>query len=266
MDALGPHQIELRVHGLTVADHGRVPGRVFANKLRQLVSALEASDELANGRAVHEYVLAGMHMSQPTARLKEVSRAEFSDNQVRSAIPTFNEAVDAVTVNDGRALRLRPVIHHISEMTAGSTKKFGFAEVETSNSVIRIDDFLRRRAVTAKKAARGGWYEGAAFGSFDGRLNYVDNRGALPQIKLTLTAGGKEIDCVCPRDLIDELGQAIDHRVRIYGRSIYSSGSPLPIRVEVKQITRLNDGADLTKWRGTIKPMAADEWEGHFEL
>lgn len=51
MEALGPHQIELRVHGLTERDHGRVSGRVFANKLRQLVGALEESDNLQMVRA-----------------------------------------------------------------------------------------------------------------------------------------------------------------------------------------------------------------------
>lgn len=260
-DAISPRQIELRVHGLTQEDHGRVPGRVFANKLRQLVSALEASDEIANGKGVHEYVLAAMHMSQPTALLSEVPRSSGSVMEGRSAIPTFNEAIDAIKTNDGRAQRLRPVIHHISEMTAGAEKKFGFAEVQTGVEVVRIDDFLRKRAITAKKSASGKWYEGASFGSFDGKLDYVDNRGALPQIKLTLSAGGKEIDCVCPRELIEDLGQSIDHRVRIHGRAIYTSGLPLPIRVEVKRIEHIPSGADLTRWQGSFRPFFANEWD-----
>ena len=54
MEVIGPRQIEFKVHGLTAEDHGRVPARVFATKLTQLVAALEAADVIANGEAVHE--------------------------------------------------------------------------------------------------------------------------------------------------------------------------------------------------------------------
>ena len=51
---IGPRQIELKLHGLTSEDHGRVPGRLFATKLTQLINSLEASDLIANGDAVHD--------------------------------------------------------------------------------------------------------------------------------------------------------------------------------------------------------------------
>ena len=74
MDAIGPRQIELKLHGLTTEDHGRVPGRLFATKLTQLINALEAADTVANGDTIHDYVLAAMHMSEPTAILAEIPR------------------------------------------------------------------------------------------------------------------------------------------------------------------------------------------------
>lgn len=202
-------------------------------------------------------------MSQPTAVLREVLKGADNSNSDRSAIPVFSDAVESITTNDARALRFAPVIRHISEMTAGAKSKFGFAEVRTGGDIVRIDDFLRKRASAARKATQGRWYEGVSYGSFDGKLNYVDNRGALPQIKLTLTAGGKEVDCVCPRDLIEDLGHAIDHRVRVSGRAIYSSGSPLPIRVEVKKINHIKPVADLTRWRGSMAPFTMSEWDAH---
>lgn len=251
-------QIELKVHGLTEVDHGRVPARVFANKLRQLVSALEAADELENGIKTHEYVLADMHMSQPTARLREVP---FSDREGQSAIPVINEAVEAIKTNDARVIRLKPVVHHLGEMTAGAEKSFGFAEVFTGNNVFRIDDFLRRRAANARKRAKGDWYEGASYGSFDGKLDYVDVRGALPQFKLTLSAGGKEIDCICPSDYVEELGQSLDHRVRVHGRAIYASGSPIPMRVEVTKIEPVRTDVSLSRWIGSFEHFEPMPWD-----
>jgi len=114
---------------------------------------------------------------------------------------------------------------------------------------------------TARKAARGAWYDGASFGSFDGILNYVDTRGALPQIKLTLSAGGKEIDGICNREDIDALGDVLDSRVRVYGRAIYASSSPLPLRIEVSSITPIKKDGDLTRWRGAFRPFAIEAWD-----
>ena len=93
----GMQEIELRVHGLTVEDHGSVPARLFANKMKQLVSALEAADILANGKLAHSYVLAQMHMSQPTAVLSEVLLPEIKQSTL-SAVPIFNN----VTNEDAR--------------------------------------------------------------------------------------------------------------------------------------------------------------------
>ncbi|WP_148291675.1 hypothetical protein [Novosphingobium sp. B-7] len=261
MDTIGPRQIELKLHGLTREDHGRVPGRLFATKLTQLINALEAADTIANGDAVHDYVLSNMHMSEPTAILSEIPR-EFENAGV-SAIPTFSEAVDCVKVHDAAKIaRLAPVVKRISSLTGGAESRFGFAEIRTGNEVIRVDDFLRRRALAAKKSTKGPWYEGVAYGSFDGMLDYVDVRGAVPQVKLTLSAGGKEIDCVCRREDIDDLGAALNHRVRVYGKCIYASASPLPIRVEVNSIEPVKPNGDLARWVGSFRPFAIDSWDG----
>lgn len=259
MDGIGPRQIELKVHGLTQADHGRVSARLFATKLTQLVAALEAADEMANGDATHDYILANMHMSEPTALLREVPIKPERDGQ--SAIPVFNDAVDGIKVQDARVTRLAPVVKKISRLTGGVDSRFGFAEVRTENNVVRIDEFLRKRATIARKSVKGLWYDGASLGSFDGILDYVDLRGSLPQIKLTLSAGSKEIDCVCSREDIDSLGDALHSRVRVYGRAIYSSTSPLPLRVEVSTIEPIKKDGDLERWRGAFRPFVMEAWD-----
>jgi hypothetical protein len=253
-------QIELKVHGLQTEEHGRVPARLFANKLKQLVAALEAADQYANGRVIHDYVLSAMHMSEPTAILREVPR----DDQLSSAsaIPVFDDAVDSIKTQDNRVIALAGVVKRVGLLTSGVSKTFGFAEVRTSDdNVVRIDDFLRSRAQTAQKLSSAGeWFSGAADGSFDGLLNYVDVRGLLPQIKLTLSSGGQELDCICRREDIDMLGDALHKRVRVSGRAIYSESSPLPLRVEVRTIESVGEPGDFTRWRGAFHPFERDGW------
>lgn len=261
MDYIGPREIELKIHGLVKEDHGRVPGRVFANKLKQLISALEAADILANGKVTHEYVLSSMHMSNPTAILKEVVKA--GEEEGRSSIPVFEAAVDDIKTASGQSVHLGPLVRRVGLLAGGAENSFLFGEVRTASSnVIRIDDFLRRRAIDARVAERGEWFEGVAFGSFDGILQYADTRGANPLIKLTLSAGGKEIDCICKQDEIATIGKELDHRVRVYGRAFYSAKSPLPERVEVTKITPVRTNADLSKWVGSFKSFEAEDWDG----
>lgn len=261
MEAIGLGQIELKVHGLTREDHGRVPARVFANKLRQLVSALEAADRLANGIPVHTYVLAGMHMSEPTALIKEVA-LESITGELGSAIPIFHDAVESIKAHDSRTTALASVIRHVQFLSSGASSKFGFAEVRSADlNVIRIDDFLRKRTSAIRRAATDQWYNGVVFGTFDGVLDYVDVRGFLPQIKLTLSAGGKELDCVCRREDIEVLGEALHHRVRVSGRAIYSGQSPLPIRVEVTGVEPVGPPTDFSRWKGAFSRFEQPDWE-----
>jgi len=261
VDDLSPRQIELKIHGLTQEDHGRVPARVFANKLKQLVGALEAADAVANGKVVHQYVLASMHMSEPTAILAEIPI--FDEDDGATAIAVFSDAVEGIKTNDQRVKRLSAVVRHISHLTSGVESQFGFAEVRTAHSnVIRIDDFLRKRATRARQASKGVWFDGAVFGSFDGTIKVVDVRGSLPQFKLTLSAGGKELDCVGKREDIEALGNALNHRVRVHGRAIYSSSDPLPVRMEVTSVDAVKAEPDFTRWKGAFRPFSASSWEG----
>lgn len=261
MDEIGPKQIELKIHGLTKEDHGRVPGRVFANKLKQLIGALEAADRLANGKVVHDYVLASMHMSEPTAVLAEIPLSD--DIKGGSAIPVFNEAVEGIKTNDQRVRSLASVVKKVGLLTSGAESKFGFAEVRTADSkVVRIDDFLRKRATVARKESQAGWFDGVVNASFDGVLDYVDLRGTLPQIKLTLSAGGKEIDCICHRADIEKLGDSLHRRVRVHGRAIYTASSPLPMRVEVSSIDPVKGDADFSRWKGAFRPFEIESWDG----
>ena len=263
MSDIAPDQIELIVHGLVAADHGRVPARVFANKLKQFVMALEAADVVANGQRAHEYLLAGLHASQPTAVVSEVPIDKIGSGGV-PAFPTFLRAINTIKSGpDDHDEQLAGVITKVNLLASGANSKFGFAEVRSATSdVIRIDSFLKNRAYEARwKADERVWFSGTSYGSFDGILVYVDARGSLPQIKLLLSAGGKEVDCVCKRDDIDRIGSAIEKRVRVYGKVLYSSTSPLPTRVEVSSIEPVGEPGDFSRWCGAFNAFDPDEWD-----
>lgn len=261
MEPTGPNETELRLHGLALDEHGRVPAKVFASKLMQFVSALEAADIIANGKPTHTYVIAGLHTSQPSVLLREEPLVEGVPNS-RSAFVAFGEAIEGIKANDSRIEKLAPVVSKISRLTRGAATNFAFAEIQMpQQNVIRIDDFLQKRATKARRVSQGIWFNGVAVGTFDGTLKYVDARGALPQIKLVLTAGGMEIDCVCRRDDIETLGEALEKRVRVTGRAIYASTSPMPLRVEATQIELVKVGVDLTKWKGAFDPFEIAPWE-----
>jgi hypothetical protein len=258
---LGPKDIEIKIHGLTAEDHGKVPARVFANKLKAMVSVLEAADIIANGELTHNYIMHSMHMSNPTAVLREIPLTATSENK-NSAIPVFNNAIESIKTNDQGIEKLGPVIKKIALLTGGADKEFSFAEVKAGgDSVVRIDAFLQQRASAIKKSASAPWFDGAVYGSFDGVLKLVDLRGDLPLIKLVLSAGGKEIDCVCRKEDINTLKKDLAQRVVVYGRAIYSSSDPLPKRVEVSSFTLVKEDADFTKWKGSFHPFE-ESWDG----
>lgn len=261
MGDLSNDQIEFKLHGLTDHDHGQVPAKVFANKLSQLVKALEISDRMANGKVIHTYTIAKLHTSQPTAVLRE--RLIHDDEHPGiSALPEFMSGVDAIKTHQRNVVKMEDFVDTVRRMTSGANTKFGFAEVKTAKDEVRVDAFLRERAYSVVAEKKDKWFSGAVMGSFDGMLDYVDARGSLPQIKLTLSAGGVEIDCTCKREDIEAISGGLSRRVRVFGRAIYSSKSPLPLRVEVTDIQPIETGGDFTLWKGAFKPFEIDGWEG----
>lgn len=267
MDDLQPGQIEFKVHGIEHVNNSEVPVRVFAAKLRALIDALEAADTEANGLQTHQYTIARLHTSSPTAIINERPKAA-TVSLPEPAWPSFERGIDAIKASAKSIVDQPAFVRAVASMASGSAKNFSYAEVRTSaDNVIRIDDFLRERATAAKRIIKkdgmpeGGWFRGVVIGSFDGALEYVDARGSLPQIKLTLSAGSNLIDCVCRAEDLDAIGGALGHRVRVFGRAIYDGATGLPRRVEVTKIEPVKTG-DITRWKGAFESFAPLDWEG----
>lgn len=270
MDELREGQIEIKVHGIELVNQSEVSASVFAAKLSALVKALEAADALRHGRALHQYTIARLHTSSPTAILNERPlQQNVFIHPSASAVPVFEQGIEAIKASAKPTPDLTRFATTIARLARGAEKRFGFAEIRIADDrVLRIDRFLSERAKAMARIKQtdgvpeGGWYRGSVLGSFDGKLEFVDLRGALPQIKLTLSAGGKQIDCICRKEDIEAVRPALDRRVRVFGRAIYDGSTGLPRRVEVTDINVLPEPGDFTRWRGSFEPFAAPEWDG----
>ncbi len=272
MEPLRSGQLRLRVHGPD-QNSDEVPAAAFAKQLATLVRALKAADKAVNGnRARHEYKIAKLHSSTPTAVLVErpiddISPPIFGD---KSGIDAFAECVSAILVGETqRALQYGKCASNVAKFG-----KSGYSEIWTSDdAVFRVDPFLTERAravvnpdmrVLAPPIVTDQWFKGAAHGSFDGVIKEVDLRGALPQIKLVLSAGSSQIDCVCRSGHIEDIRKNLDRRVRIYGRAIYDGRRGLPRRIEVDTVDAVDGSADLSKWTGAFQPFPPEAWEGDY--
>jgi hypothetical protein len=272
MSELAANQIRFAIHGPDV-DTDAVSASVFAAKLSSLVSALKAADAAVNGTQIHDYVIDRLHTSTPTAILSERTiDKQLTYMPERSGIDGFCSCADAITNGDRqRATAFGACASRIERLARGARgKSFGYAEVcARDDKSIRVDDFLKKRASTmirpvqtldAEDKGRQ-WFNGTAHGTFDGEVKAVDLRGSQPELKLILSAGGKEIDCVFRSAHIPEIGRALNRRVRLSGRAIYDSRFPLPIRLEVSDIKIIDDLGDFLKWRGAFRPFETEGWE-----
>ncbi len=273
MEPLPHGQVRFRVHGPDTATD-EVSAGVFGHQLITLVRALKAADKAANGRAVHDYVVARLSTSTPTALLAERPLPRYRGQIIsgHSGINALEDCVEAITLGEERrARRYGTCANYVAKFSP-----VGYSEIWTSETkIFRVDPFLTHRAKTIVNplpesssphgqltaAPSREWFKGVASGSFDGEIKAADLRGALPQITPILTAGGHEIDCVCRSDNIEDIRAALNRRARVDGRAIYDGESGLPCRIEVSKITVVSGSRDLTRWKGAFKPFEIEAWE-----
>ena len=271
MEAIGVDQLQFVVHGTDTATDDMVSAAVFARKLGALVRALRAADKAVNrGVEWHDYKIARLHTSSPTAILQERTKPKYGIIRGRSGIDALDRCAGAIAEgNVEQARSFGQCAMEISRLAKGSQREYGYAEIwTTSSKVWRVDPFLMERAVaviqpeSAMPEEDAAWYKGVAYGSFDGVVQVVDVRGALPQIKLVLSAGGKQIDCVCRSEDIESIRNALNRRVWVDGRAIYDGKSGLPRRIEVSAIRLVQERGDFTRWKGAFEAFEIPMWEG----
>jgi hypothetical protein len=270
VENMGHNEMLFRVHARP-NDRDMVSASVFADKLAILIRALKEADRISNnGVRVHDFKIVKLSSSAPTALLGEFPLPKMEGRfDLAPAIGTFETCVDAIIAGEEeRARSFGKCATYVSRLASGSPARYGYGEIWTPDKKVRrVDEFMHDRAmevISPKSVIRepeSQWFKGAVYGSFDGEVRVVDTRGALPQIKLILSAGGMEIDCVCQPQHIEQIGESLNKRVRIYGRAIYDGSGGLPRRVDVETIELVTPAGDFARWKGAFKPFVPDLWD-----
>lgn len=263
LPAISAHQIAIRLHPSDKQSDG-LDVSVFTAKLNALVAALSAADRAINGKKIYTYKLSKLASSSPTALISEViphgKRPLFAlASPVQELGQRTSDAIEGRTDTDSR---FDPIYRQLARLSAGANEQYEYGELWTSSrDAYRIDRFLEERAQRAErretyvKLEEGArrHFEGVAIGNFEGMLDYVDLRGSLPAIKLTMLIGGKQLDCVCKSVDTEKIRAALHMRAVVTGRAIYDGSGPLPRRVEVMDIRVREAPDDFSIWKGSVK-------------
>lgn len=250
--------LTLTIYGLPV-DNGSVDLDLFKKKLDAFVSGIKAADCFANDKSLCKHLITDLSYSSAKIKISERQRTKKAPQH--SASRTYMGALEAL-YNGERGLSAYPetLIKHIRNISKDAGKTFSHGEIAAGDNVIRIDDFLARKAENAlininnPNAEKEPYYKGLSFGSFDGMLQNADSRGRTLRGIITLTAGGIEIDCTIPDTLT--IRECFDVRAKIEGYAHYDGISQLPTRIDIKRIAPIKKNTDLIKWRGAFTPPA----------
>ena len=282
MEEVRKGKVTLRVHGQQRGSQSGefVLAAVFAERLVALVRALRAADKIANGSKNHDYAITALTIGSAEATLAEQAAPRFYPGMTgRSGVKTLDTCLSLVGEGNAEAgRRFGPVLAPLAKLARGSGKVFSYAELWMEDRApIRIDALLAEQVELVEAKAFGTddvalysedserWFEGVALGTFDGEIKQVDLRGSLPQVKLVLTAGRKEIDCVLRQPDVERLRENLDRRVRVSGRAFYDGKSGLPRRIEVMDIAPIKRGGDIQRWKQSFAPFTIEPWEGDNE-
>jgi len=254
------NEVSITIHGLDV-DNGAVRGDVLVRKLKALISSLKESEKFANDKKVFDYFVSDLRMGSAYAKFKE--KRTTKNNASDSGVSIFSSAMKKIYNADPSISKFpKSLISNIRNLTTGAGKEFSHAEVayNTKEKIVRIDDFLQKRADEAYRIVNGAeaqkekFYRGIAYGSFDGVLKEIDARGTLVRGKIILTAGAVEIDCVMNTEDIPTIRECFNIRTVIEGAAHYDGETQLPIRIDVKSIKPVKHDADMLQWKGAFKP------------
>lgn len=266
MTDLTARDVTFTIHGLD-RDERAVDGSVFVAKVREFIAALTAADKQVNKGKRHRYLIVDLKIGSAELTLGE--REIDPKAQATPSVPVFLGAMDAVYRNNAPAFhRLNGLGSSIAKLCGGAGEKYAFAEITSTRlaSPVLIDQRVSRQAErliaeALPDVAYPEMFRGQAEDAFDGEIKEIDLRGRLPQGKLVLSGGRKEIDCVFPHMTVDELRAIIDRRVWVEGMAIYDGVSGLPGRIEVLKAKPIKGSSQLVRWQGKLrKPHSEPEW------
>ena len=263
-DGRKTRRVKLRVVG-TAAERKRVVGEVFAKKMLALIGALKAADRMANGSGRHTYHIEDLQMASAGVTLAETLTSR--GPPPTSGMDLFGEAVAAVDLGRiGVARSLLPCVVPLVRFAKGVSDTFDRMEltIDDQPTITVTSAFLEnaRRAIAPDpETALPTFFQGEAIGSFDGKILEVDLRAETPKVILRLTAGGAEIDCLCPDLSADDIRPVLDRRVTAVGRAHYDGKSQLPQLLTLTAVPEtVEKKGDFLRWQGTFEPFTPEPW------
>lgn len=250
-------ELTLTIHGLD-AFNGDVDGEVFAQKLWKFIRALNEADKAANGKRRYKFLITDLQKNTATASVRE-QLGSGGSAPADSSFDYFEKGVQAIYADAPAARRLPHVfVRLIVDETkhVGDTFRLGEIKRKSTGTVILIDDFLRQRAERVlsdiNRATSGAlpYYQGVAYGSFDGTLLLLDSLESAERAVLVLTAGGKKIECIISRVDVEQVRRAYKRRCIVQGAAHYSADQALPVRIDASQIDIVEGNGNLARWQG----------------
>lgn len=105
-------------------------------------------------------------------------------------------------------------------------------------------------------------YCGVSYGSLDGSIIEANLDGDQPYFTLSMTVGGKRVQCASTPDHSDIIIENLNRRVDVYGSKTYDGTDRFPVHVAVRSISPVPQGHDFSKWRGAFEGLIYEsaEW------
>ena len=263
----GGKDLSYKIFGL---EHmgGEVIASVFAKQITDIVSTLRKVDKSENGGVRFDYTIAGLQMGSAQIEFREKLVSE----KICKVSPVSKMLSVGAMVAGARAFvptsdAEDEILRIYKKLSGKSEKDFNYAMMRgASVDPIRVDKFLNRqvsKVIDAAKAAADAmppkFFVGNAIGAFDGVIEAVDLKGDAPEARLVLSAGGKGIDCVLFDMPLENMQAALGNRVSATGRAIYEGHTGLPSRIEIRQISVIQN-LPTKGLSGSLLPFEVSDW------
>ena len=263
MDVHENNDVSLAIYGF-LSDGGKVRAGVFLREVRSFLSALQSADWIINRSEQHDYFVEDLRKSSDIVQLRETrlrKRRRYHQDRPASAVNAFRRMLTSVYNSEKDANELpTEFIRILNRVTKQAGLAFEHAEIRFDTEVIRIDDYLHRKVERllqkegeeADKLPLKRNFAGISYASVDGSLQVADLRGDLVRGTFTLSAGGKEVDCVIRKEDLPSIRVTLGLRVRADVIAHYDGESLLPVRLEIKTLKLVKTDADLGRWQGAF--------------
>jgi hypothetical protein len=100
---------------------------------------------------------------------------------------------------------------------------------------VKLTPILVERVEEIAKTARAAWYE---WGTMRGTMDQVTIGENVSKFRMKHPVTGDEVGCTFPQEMLDDVKDALPHRVEVYGRIRYNR-SDRPTSIDVREIRRL---------------------------